>query len=108
MMAAMAPSQPNIVLLITDQQRYPRHWPEDPSFVRDLMPNDAALARTGLSFRHGFTTTSMCSPSRATLFTGISPARHGVILTHTSEGLKPDPEHAPHVVRNLADLLTKA
>jgi choline-sulfatase len=100
-------SQPNILLLITDQQRYPRHWPDDPSFVRDLAPNDAEIARTGLSFRHGFTNTSMCSPSRATLFTGVYPSRHGVILTHTSEGLKPDPENGPHVVRNLADLLRK-
>ncbi|HEX6117751.1 MAG TPA: sulfatase-like hydrolase/transferase [Solirubrobacterales bacterium] len=100
-------SQPNIVLLITDQQRYPRHWPDDPSFVRDLAPNDAELARTGLSFRHGFTNTSMCSPSRATLLTGVYPSRHGVTLTHTSEGLKPDPQNSPHVVRNLADLLRK-
>ena len=99
--------RPNIVLLITDQQRSPRHWPDDPSFVRDLMPNDAELARTGLSFRHGFTTTSMCSPSRATLLTGLYPSRHGVTLTHTTEGLKPDPENGPHVVRNLADLLRK-
>ncbi len=102
-----AVSQPNILLLITDQQRYPRHWPDDPSFMRDLTPNDAELARTGLSFRHGFSNTSMCSPSRATLFTGLYPAQHGVTLTHTSEGLKPDPENAPHVVRNLADLLRK-
>ena len=103
----MSQARPNIVLLITDQQRYPRHWPDDPSFVRDLAPNDAELARTGLSFRHGFTNTSMCSPARATLFTGVYPSRHGVTLTHTSEGLQPDPQNGPHVASNLADLLRK-
>ena len=45
------------------------------------MPNEAELARTGLTFRNSFCNASMCSPSRATLFTGLYPARHGVTLT---------------------------
>ncbi len=40
---------PNLLLLITDQQRRPQHWPEDPVWLRELMPNEAELARTGLS-----------------------------------------------------------
>jgi choline-sulfatase len=71
------------------------------------MPNDAELARTGLSFRRAFCNTSMCSPSRATLFTGVYPARHGVTLTHTTAELRPDPEHAPDVVRKLGELIRK-
>jgi choline-sulfatase len=99
--------QPNILLLITDQQRYPRHWPDEPGWTRELTPNDAELARTGLSFRRAFCNTSMCSPSRATLFTGVYPSRHGVTLTHTTQGLKPDPENAPHVARKMAELVRK-
>ena len=57
---------PNMLLLITDQQRQPRHWPDDPGWLQQLMPNDAELARTGLSFNNGFCNTAMCSPSRAT------------------------------------------
>jgi choline-sulfatase len=96
---------PNLLLLITDQQRRPRHWPEEPGWLRELMPNEAELARTGLSFRSCFCNTSMCSPSRATLFTGLYPARHGVTLTLTAADLKPDPRNTPAVVANLARLM---
>jgi len=76
--------RPNLLILITDQQRYRRHWPDDAGWLRDLTPNDAELARTGLSFRNAFCNTAMCSPSRATLFTGTYPAQHGVTLTLTA------------------------
>src|SRR5947209_7206506 len=97
--------RPNLLVLITDQQRYPRHWPEDPGFVSELMPNDAELARTGLSFRHGFCNTAMCSPSRATLLTGRYPAEHGVRLTLTAADLKPNPRNTPAVAATLAGIL---
>jgi arylsulfatase A-like enzyme len=96
---------PNILLLITDQQREPCHWPDDPAWLRDLTPNDHELAATGLRFRNGFCNTSMCSPSRATLFTGRYPAQHGVTLTHTQADLKPDPRNFSGVVRTLAGVL---
>ena len=97
--------RPNILLLVTDQQRRPRHWPDEPGWLRELMPNDAELARTGLSFRNGFCNTAMCSPSRATLFTGRYPAEHGVKLTLTAADLRPDPRNMPAVLATMADLL---
>jgi choline-sulfatase len=96
---------PNILLLITDQQRYPCHWPEEPGWRRELTPNDHALADTGLSFNNGFCNTSMCSPSRATLLTGRYPAQHGVTLTHTQADLRPNPRNSPAVVRTLLGIL---
>ena len=101
----MSPRAPNVLLLITDQQRYPCHWPEDPSWLRDLMPNDQRLADTGLTFRRAFCNTSMCSPSRATLLTGQYPAQHGVTLTHTHADLRPDPRNLPAVTATLFDIL---
>jgi choline-sulfatase len=98
---------PNLLLLITDQQRRPRHWPDDPGWLRELMPNDADLARTGLTFRNSFCNASMCSPSRATLLTGLYPARHGVTLTLTAADLRPDPRHGPAVAANLGRLLAR-
>jgi arylsulfatase A-like enzyme len=98
---------PNMLLLITDQQRRARHWPEDPGWLRALMPNEAELARTGLTFRNGFCDASMCSPSRATLLTGLYPARHGVTLTLTAADLRPDPRHGPAVVASLARLMAR-
>ena len=53
------------------------------------MPNDAELARTGITLHNGFCNASMCSPSRATLFTGLYPAEHGVTLTLTQADLRP-------------------
>ena len=82
-------SPPNILLIVTDQQRQAMHWPEHPGWLRDLMPAHAELARTGLTFTHACTNTCMCSPSRATLLTGRLPAEHGVVLTHTRGGARP-------------------
>jgi arylsulfatase A-like enzyme len=101
-------SRPNLLVVITDQQRYPRYWPDDPGFLAELMPNDAELARTGLTFRHGFCNTAMCSPSRATLLTGRYPAEHGVTLTLTAADLKPDPRNTPAVVATLAGILQRS
>ncbi|MDX6702628.1 MAG: hypothetical protein QOF26_2854, partial [Baekduia sp.] len=79
----MADRPPNLILLVTDQQRAPQHWPDDPVWLDALTPNDAELRRTGMSFSRAFIPTAMCSPSRASIFTGTYPARHGVTLTMT-------------------------
>ena len=92
-------SRPNLILLITDQQRQPQHWPADPAWLDALAPNDAELRRTGMTFTRAFTATAMCSPSRASLLTGTYPSRHGVTLTMTEGDLWPDPKNAPAALR---------
>ena len=94
-----------MLLLITDQQRRPMHWPDEPGWVDALMPNCAELARTGLTFNRGFCNTAMCSPSRSTLFTGRFPAEHGVELTLTAADLKPDPKNVLGVVGEMKTIL---
>ncbi len=69
-------TRPNIVLLITDQERFPQFWPE--GWADANLPNRRRLARHGLTFTRAFCNTAMCSPSRATLFTGLYPEEHGV------------------------------
>ncbi len=96
--------RPNIVLLITDQQRTPMHWPSEPGWLEALMPNEAELRRTGVSFEQACTATAMCSPSRASFLTGTYPSRHGVTLTLTNGDLRPNPEFLPDVLRELRDL----
>jgi len=98
---------PNLLVLITDQQRAPRHWPDDSGWLRELMPNDSDLARTGISFRHAFCNTAMCSPSRSTLFTGLFPAEHGVELTLTAADLRPNPRFAPAVTEIMVDIVRR-
>jgi choline-sulfatase len=95
---------PNLILLITDQQRAPMHWPEEPGWVDRLMPHDAELRRTGFSFNRAFCATAMCSPSRATFLTGRYPSRHGVTLTMTHVDLFPSRDNVPDVLRTVARL----
>ncbi len=38
---------PNLILLITDQQRAVQHWPDDRLWLDQLTPNDAVLRATG-------------------------------------------------------------
>jgi choline-sulfatase len=95
---------PNLILLVTDQQRSPQHWPADPAWLDALMPHDADLRRTGMTFSRAFIPTAMCSPSRASILTGTYPSRHGVTLTLTRGDLLPDPHHLPDVLRTVARL----
>jgi choline-sulfatase len=95
---------PNLILLITDQQRQPQHWPEDLAWLEELAPNDAELRRTGMTFTHAFTATAMCSPSRASFLTGKRPSRHGVTLTLTEGDLWPDRKNAPAALRAAAHM----
>jgi arylsulfatase A-like enzyme len=96
---------PNLLLLITDQQRAPMHWPAETGWLDALTPTDAELRRTGVSFERAFIATCMCSPSRASFLTGTFPSRHGVTLTMTYGDLWPDPSTLPDVVRTAARLL---
>jgi arylsulfatase A-like enzyme len=78
-------NQPDIILIITDEQttpteNYPAGWEER------NMPSLTFLKKNGFSFDKAFCNTCMCSPSRATLFTGTYPAIHGVSQTLTIGG----------------------
>jgi choline-sulfatase len=99
-----ATRRPNLVLLITDQQRAPMHWPQQDGWLDALAPNDAELRRSGLSFTAACTATSMCSPSRASFLTGTYPSRHGVTLTLTIGDLRPDPRNLPQVLAEVGRL----
>ncbi len=103
-MSVLPESPPNLILLVTDQQRSPQHWPQDPAWLDQLMPQDAELRRTGVSFTRAFAATAMCSPSRATFLTGRYPSRHGVTLTMTAGDLFPDRRNVPDVLRTVAHL----
>ena len=97
---------PNFLLLVTDQQRAPMHWPTEPGWLEALMPTDTELRRTGVSFEQAFIATCMCSPSRASFLTGTFPSRHGVKLTLTYGDLWPNPATLPDVMRTAAGLLS--
>src|SRR3954462_13379284 len=66
------------------------------------MPADAELRRTGLTFTQATCNTCMCTPSRATLLTGLMPAEHGCTLTLTAGGAEPRLANLPGVLRRAA------
>ena len=59
------PSRPNILLIMTDEERY--HLPRPAGFS---LPARERLAARGVSFRDFHVTTGMCSPSRSVIYTG--------------------------------------
>ena len=69
----------NVLLFITDQQRATMHFPS--GWEEQNLPGMTRLKKSGLSFNRAFCGSCMCSPSRATLFTGYFPAQHGVKYT---------------------------
>lgn len=81
------------------------HWPDDPGWLRQLMPNDQAISDTALTFDRAFTAAAMCSPSRASILTGLFPAHHGVGLTLTAGDLKPNRRHSPEVIKTVNRLM---
>jgi choline-sulfatase len=76
--------KPNLLLIVTDQERPPMHWPE--GYAAEQMPSRERLLRHGMSFDQATCNTAMCSPSRASFLTGLMPAQHGVIDTLTDDG----------------------
>lgn len=70
------PEKPNILIIITDQEREVMHWPE--GWAEENLQARSRLMANGLSFRNAHCATATCSPSRASLMTGLYPAQHGV------------------------------
>lgn len=66
----------NIVLIVTDQQRYDSLGCTGNSCA--LTPHLDALASEGTLCRRYFSGNSICMPSRASIVTGLYPSAHGV------------------------------
>lgn len=80
-LAAAPPGRPNIVLLLSDDQGWcglsvPMH-PEMPNSKSDFhrTPNLEKFAAQGMRFSDAYAPAPVCSPTRISLQTGMSPAR---------------------------------
>jgi arylsulfatase A-like enzyme len=75
-------SLPNLLLLITDQQQAATVEPGGACRT----PHLDRLAEGGTRFSRCYTVNPTCSPTRASLFTGLLPHSHGMVdCTHTVE-----------------------
>jgi arylsulfatase len=72
----MADTRPNIILIITDQQRYDTIAAL--GFPHMDTPNLDRLVNEGTVFTNSFITSASCAPARASLFTGYYPHTTGV------------------------------
>jgi Sulfatase len=65
-------TQPNILLIMVDQMRVPKWLPPGGQAAIDaICPNIANLRNTSYQFPNYFVAATACSPSRATLLTGL-------------------------------------
>jgi N-acetylglucosamine-6-sulfatase len=89
--------RPNIVLILTDDHRYDAAGFMGHPYLET--PNIDRMSRDGVVFANAFVTTSLCSPSRASILTGCHAHRHGVIDNYTP---------VPPTLRSFPESLRKA
>src|SRR6266571_860464 len=70
-----APRRPNLLFILTDQQRRDTLGAYGNSVIRT--PNLDALARSSVVFERCYVTQPVCTPSRASIMTGLYPHSHG-------------------------------
>lgn len=75
--------QPNIILVMTDQQR--AEYRKACGYSLDTMPFLDNWAQGGVDFRQAYTANPTCMPARVSLFTGRYPSCHHVRTNHNSE-----------------------
>lgn len=69
-------SPPNIVLILSDDQAWSDYGFTNHSHLET--PRLDQLAKESLTFTHGYVTAPLCSPSLATIISGLYPHQHGI------------------------------
>ena len=75
--AADTRARPNIVVVVVDDLRWDELGVAGHPFVKT--PHIDRIAREGARFANAFATTPLCSPSRASLLTGLYARTHGIV-----------------------------
>jgi arylsulfatase A-like enzyme len=86
--------RPNVVVILTDDQRADALGCAGHPYLKT--PHIDRLAAEGTLFTHAFCTTSLCSPSRASILSGLYAHSHGVVNNFTEY-----PVDLPSFPRNL-------
>lgn len=69
--------RPNFLFVLTDQQRFDSIGAAGNPFAHT--PVQDSLARDGVYFTHCYAAQAVCSPSRASIFSGLFPTAHRVV-----------------------------
>ena len=75
---------PNVILIISDDQAYTDYSFMGHPHIRT--PNLDRLAAGSLSFRRGYVPSSLCSPSLASILTGLYPHQHRITSNDPTAG----------------------
>ncbi len=73
----LAESKPNVVFILADDLG----WSDTTLYGTTTFyktPNIERLAARGMTFSRAYSASPLCSPTRASVLTGLSPARHGI------------------------------
>src|SRR5262245_50649664 len=68
--------RPNVLVIVTDDMRWDCMSCAGHTHLKT--PHMDRLAQEGIFFKNAFCTTSLCSPSRASILSGLYAHRHGV------------------------------
>jgi len=80
---APAMSHPNVLFILTDDQRWDALGCHEKPLLNMKTPNLDRLAKEGARFRNYFCTSSLCSPSRASMLSGLYAHTHKIINNFT-------------------------
>ncbi len=72
----MERNRPNFLFIFTDQQRFDALGAWGNKYVST--PNLDRLAKNGVYFTHSYVAQAVCSPSRASIYSGLFPTAHKV------------------------------
>src|SRR5262245_61936089 len=90
--------RPNFLFVMTDDQRFDAMSCAGNRILKT--PNMDRIAAEGVRFREAFVTNSLCSPSRATIVTGLYSHAHGVTTNGgATHRLRPDIPTFPGLLR---------
>lgn len=79
---ALANPSKNVIFILADDLG----WNDTSIYQQNQFyetPNIDALAKKGMVFSHAFSNSPLCSPTRASILTGQTPARHGILSPNT-------------------------
>lgn len=76
--------RPNVLVILTDQERYPPPYEGAAlaRFRRERLPARERLRAASTELHRHYTASTACQPSRTSLFTGQYPSLHGVTQTN--------------------------
>jgi arylsulfatase A-like enzyme len=85
----MASRRPNVLVVMTDQERYPPPYESEAlrRWRRDRLPARERIRTSGAELHRHYAAATACLPSRASLFCGQYPSLHGV---RSTDGLGKD------------------